>query len=82
MIGDSLEYFRQRFVEELNDEGLVTVRTFEWPPADVLQTMAPRDYEAYFREWVALQKQDSKDRAREFLGRYGCSTGSIDCTRS
>jgi hypothetical protein len=67
-----VEYFRQRFVEELNDEGLVNVRTFEWPPADVLQTMAPHDYEAHFLDWVASQKQNAKDRAREFLERFGC----------
>lgn len=67
-----MEYFRQRFVEELNDEGLVSVRAFEWPPADVLQTMAPHDYEAHFLDWVGGQKQNSKDRAREFLERFGC----------
>jgi hypothetical protein len=71
-MGDSVEYFRKRFVEELNDDGLVTVRTFEWPPAEVLQTTAPHDYEAYFRDWVASEKQDGKVRAREFLKRYGC----------
>jgi len=72
LTGDSVDYFRQRFVEELNDEGLVTVRTFEWPPADVLQTMAPHDYETHFLDWVESQKQSAKDRAREFLERFGC----------
>lgn len=60
-----MECFRQRFVEELNDEGVITVRTFEWPPADVLQTMAPHDYEAHLLDWVASQKQNAKDRAKE-----------------
>lgn len=60
-----MEYFRQRFVEELNDEGLVNVRTFEGPPADVLQTMAPHDYEAHFLDWVASQKQNAKAPERE-----------------
>lgn len=67
-----MEYFRQRFIEELNDEGLVSFRTFEWPPAEVLQTMAPHDYEAHFLDWAESQKQAAKDRAREFLGKYGC----------
>ncbi len=67
-----MEYFRQRFVEELNDEGLVSVRTFEWPPADVLQTVAPHDYEAHFLDWVGNQKQNAVDRAREFLDRFRC----------
>ena len=67
-----MEYFRQRFIDELNDEGLVTVRTFEWPPAEVLQTMAPHDYEVHYLDWVESQKQAAKDRAREFLEKYGC----------
>ena len=67
-----MEYFRQRFVEELNDEGHVSVRTFEWPPADVLETMAPRDYETHFLDWVEIQKQNAKDRAREFLENFNC----------
>jgi SIR2-like domain len=66
------EYFHQRFVDELNDEGWVTVRTFRWPPAEVLQAMSPNDYEAHFLDWLSSQKQDNKDRAREFLDRYGC----------
>ena len=34
--------------------------------------MAPHDYEAHFLDWVASQKQNAKDRAREFLGRFDC----------
>lgn len=67
-----MEYFRQRFVEELNDEGPVIVRTFDWPSSEVLQTMAPHDYAVHFFDWVASQKQNAKDRAREFLERFGC----------
>lgn len=67
-----MEYFRQRFINELNDEGAVIVRSFEWPPADVLQTMAPHDYDAHFVEWVGRIKQEAKDRAQEFLADYGC----------
>ena len=67
-----MEYFRQRFIEELNDEGLVAVREFEWPPSDVLQTMAPNDYESHFLEWVDNQKQSARDRVRDSLDQYGC----------
>lgn len=67
-----MEYFRQRFIEELNDEGPVTVRTFEWLSANVLQTMAPKDYETHFLDWVSEQRAHAKDRAREFLERFGC----------
>lgn len=67
-----MEYFRQRFVDELNDEGPVTIRAFTFPSTDVLKTMAPNDYEVYFLEWASDQKLEAKERAREFLERYGC----------
>lgn len=67
-----MEYFRQRFIDELNDDGLVRIRAFEWLPVEVLQTMAPNEYEVYFSEWVRDQKVEAKDRARESLERHNC----------
>jgi hypothetical protein len=72
LTGVSLKYFRQRFIDQLNDEGLIRVRAFEWPPAEVLQTMAPNDYEVHFLDWVNDQKAEAKDRARDFLERFNC----------
>lgn len=67
-----MEYFRQRFVDELNEEGPVTVRVFEWPPSNVLQTMSPVDYDRHFVDWVAEQKEEAKERARGALDSFGC----------
>ncbi len=67
-----MHYFKERFIEELNEEGPVSVRVFEWPPAEVLQTMSPNDFDAHFAEWVAGQKQSARDRAQENLDVMGC----------
>lgn len=67
-----MEYFRQRFIDELNDEGPVIVRGFDWPSADVLKQMSPNDYETHFTDWTVIQKQASVERAREFLQENGC----------
>ena len=67
-----MEYFRQRYIDELNSDEPVRVQRFEWPPADVLQFMAPHDFEALFVEWVGDAKQAAKERTREFLAEFGC----------
>lgn len=67
-----MEYFRQRFVDELNDEGPVAIRTFEWPSVDVFKTMDPDLYETHFIDWVGSAKEAAKERAREFLTESGC----------
>lgn len=67
-----MEYFRQRFIDELNDEGPVAIRTFEWPSVDVFQAMAPELYEGHFVDWLGAAKEAAKDRAREFLTENGC----------
>ena len=36
------------------------------------QTLSEQGYEVHFLDWVASQKQNAKDRAREFLERLGC----------
>ncbi len=67
-----MEYFRQRFIDDLNDEGPVVVRFFEWPSSEVLQTMSPDDYAGHFVDWVAEQKEIAKDRTRTLLEKYSC----------
>lgn len=67
-----MEYFRQRFIDELNDEGPVAIRTFEWPSVDVFKAMAPELYEGHFVDWLGAAKEAAKDRAREFLTENGC----------
>jgi hypothetical protein len=67
-----MEYFRQRFIDELNDEGPVAIRTFEWPSVDVFKAIAPELYEAHFVDWLGAAKDAAKDRARESLTENGC----------
>ena len=67
-----MEYFRQRFIDELNDEGPVAIRTFEWPSVDVFKAMAPELYEGHFVDWLGAAKEVARDRAREFLTENGC----------
>lgn len=67
-----MEYFRQRFIDELNDEGPVRIRDFEWQNVDVLSTMEPESYGLHFDEWVTGQKQEAKERAKAFLKEFGC----------
>ena len=67
-----MEYFRQRYINELNDEGPVKIRTVEWSTVEVFQSMDPEAYDADFVEWLGAAKEAAKDRAREFLTEYGC----------
>lgn len=67
-----MKYFEQQFVEELNDEGPVTIREFDWPTVEVFKAMAPDLYAAHFVDWLGGTKEAAKDRAKEFLNEYGC----------
>lgn len=67
-----MEYFRQRFVEELNGEGDIEIRGIKWPREYVLKTMDAEAYEEAFREWTDQAKNDAKQRALEFLAQTEC----------
>lgn len=67
-----MEYFRARFVEELNEGGLIQVASSQWLPSEVFETMAKGDYEATFVEFVAQRKAEAIDRARACLSEFSC----------
>lgn len=67
-----MEYFRQRFIDDLNDEGPVAIRGFEWPNVDVFKLVANDLYEGHFVDWLGSTKEAARDRAREFLTDNGC----------
>lgn len=67
-----MEYFRQRFIEELNDDGPVEISGFTWPSAEVFETMAKHDYESAFTSWVQEEKRLAKERTEEFLRETQC----------
>lgn len=67
-----MDYFRQRFIDELNEEGDVEVRGLRWTRHQVLEGMDPEGAEVVFDAWVGQVKQECKERAAEFLEVNGC----------
>ena len=67
-----MEYFRQRFIDELNDEGDIEVAGQTWTRHEVLETMDIQAEQEVFDDWVGEQRIIARDRCREFLERYGC----------
>ncbi|BDV35766.1 SIR2 family protein [Methylocystis iwaonis] len=62
-----MEYFRQRFLDELNEEGDIKIRGLRWSRQQVLEGLDPDGYIQVFIEWVDDAKQAAKERARQFL---------------
>ncbi len=67
-----MEYFRQRFNDDLNSNGPVEVADFTWESAEVFKTMAEHDYEATFTVYVQDKIQQAKERVGAFLDENGC----------
>lgn len=67
-----MEYFRQRFVDELNSEGDIEIRGNTWPRQEVLATMDKVAHQNLFSEWVEDAKASARDRAGEFLQKNDC----------
>jgi hypothetical protein len=67
-----MEYFRQRFVDALNEEGDIQVAGQVWTRHQVLETMDRQAERAVFNDWVDEQKIAAKERCKAFLLDYGC----------
>lgn len=67
-----MEYFRQRFIDELNQEGDIEIRGVKWSRQEVLQSMDSQAYEDNFREWTDQAKEEAKQRTLAFLTENGC----------
>ena len=67
-----MEYFRDRFITELNNEGDIEVAGQIWTRHQVLETMDSNAERAVFDDWVSEQKLGAKERCRSFLEEYGC----------
>lgn len=67
-----MEYFRQRFVNELNEDGDIEVAGQKWTRHQVLETMDRAAERAVFDDWVGEQKNAAKERCRSFLEEYHC----------
>ena len=67
-----MEYFRDRFVQELNDEGEIEIRGVVFPRERVLREMDADAHQEVFNEWVDDAKRQAQERARDFLTASGC----------
>ncbi len=67
-----MEYFRDRFVEELNVEGEIEIRGLVWQRDQVVQGLDPAGYNQIFEDWIDTAKSEAKQRAREFLEANRC----------
>ena len=66
-----MEYFRQRFIDELNEEGDIEIRGAIFKRYDVLRTDGAA-HRVIFDDWVDQTIMNSKDRTKEFLAENGC----------
>jgi len=69
-----MEYFRNRFIEELNDEGEVEIRGSIFTRQRVLEELDPDSYNNAFTDWVEDTKTQARDRAEVFLRANRCYT--------
>lgn len=67
-----MEYFRQRFIDELNREGDIEIRGIAWSRQEVLASMDSDAYDENFREWTDQAKEEAKQRTVAFLTENGC----------
>ncbi|MFS2110446.1 SIR2 family protein [Sphingomonas sp. Sphisp140] len=67
-----MNYFRQRFIDALNEEGDIEVAGQVWTRHQVLETMDAAAERDVFNGWVDEQKIAAKDRCHDFLRDYGC----------
>lgn len=67
-----MEYYRQRFDDYLRENWPVSIGTIPFDTAEIFKKLAEDDYEATFSEWAQGERQQSLERAREFLNETGC----------
>lgn len=67
-----MEYFKDRFIAELNSEGVIEIAGNTWTRHEVLEGMDSEAARSVFIEWVDDAKQAAIQRAREFLTETRC----------
>ncbi len=67
-----MEYFRQSFIDKLNEDGDVEIASVKWTRDYVLKSLDERSYNEVFQEWVDQAKEDAKQRVLDFLTANGC----------
>lgn len=66
------EYFRQRFIDELNDEGDIVIRTRVWKRSEILDLAGDQIHNGLLVDWVGAQRINASDQVEEFLHENGC----------
>lgn len=67
-----MEYFRQSFIDKLNEDGDIEIAKIKWSRDYVLKSLDEKSYDEVFAEWVDQAKEDAKQRALDFLTENGC----------
>ena len=65
-----MQYFEQRFINNLNEDGDIEIRGNRWNRYEVLERMDPDAKTELFENWVEQAVALAKERTREFLLRY------------
>ncbi|WP_441278600.1 SIR2 family protein [Tardiphaga sp. 172_B4_N1_3] len=65
-------YFRQRFIDELNEEGDIEIRTKVWRRSEILEMAGDEIFNALLVDWISSERGNAADRVEEFLTENGC----------
>lgn len=65
-------YFRQRFIDELNEEGDIEIRTKVWRRSEILEMAGDEVFNGLLVDWVSAQRTNVRDQVEEFLQENGC----------
>lgn len=68
-----MEYFRERFDDDLNAEGdAIAIRGKIWSRDFALKKLDEVGYDQAFTDFISGVTEDAKEHARRFLREYGC----------
>jgi len=65
-------YFRQRFIDELNEEGDIEIRTKVWRRSEILEMAGHDVFNGLLVDWISAQRTNARDQVEEFLHENGC----------
>ncbi|WP_158266364.1 SIR2 family NAD-dependent protein deacylase [Allosphingosinicella deserti] len=63
---------RQRFIDELNEEGDIEIRTKVWRRSEILEMAGDDVFNGLLVDWVSAQRTNARDQVEEFLSDNGC----------
>ena len=65
-------YLRQRFIDELNEEGDIEIRTKVWRRSQILEMAGDEVFNGLLVDWVSAQRTNARDQVEEYLTDNGC----------